>query len=82
MSERLRHRPIHPNLKSMKKAKVKLTRLRLKISTRRKSPPWTMKNMDKAIRAMKNNKCRDPEGLINELLKEGVAGKDFKMSLL
>ena len=31
---------------------------------------------------MKNNKCRDPEGLINELLKKGVAGKDFKMSLL
>ena len=82
ISERLRHRPIHPNLKSMEKAKVKLTRLRLKISTTRKSPPWTMKNMDKAIRAMKNNKCRDPEGLINELLKEGVAGKDFKMSLL
>ena len=38
--------------------------------------------MEKAIRAMKNNKCRDPEGLINELLKPGVSGKGFKLSLL
>ena len=31
---------------------------------------------------MKNNKCRDPEGLVNDLLKPGIAGGDFKMSLL
>ena len=38
--------------------------------------------MDKAIRAMKTNKCTDSEGLINELLKPNVAGKAFKLSLL
>ena len=38
--------------------------------------------MEKAIITMKNNKCRDPEGLVSESLKLGVAGKDFKLSLL
>ena len=38
--------------------------------------------MEKAIKSMKNNKCRDSAGLINELLKPGVAGRDFKLSLL
>ena len=38
--------------------------------------------MEKAIRSMKNNKCRDASGLINELLKPGIAGQDFKISLL
>ena len=31
---------------------------------------------------MKNNKCRDQDGLINELLKPEVAGFDFRVSLL
>ena len=41
-----------------------------------------MENMNKAIRAMKNNKCRDPDGLTNQLLKPEMAGFDFKLSLL
>ena len=67
--ERLRKRPMQPHLQSLEKAKTKRTKLRLRIATRRKSPPWAMASMDKAIRSMKSNKCRDPEGLINELLK-------------
>ena len=31
---------------------------------------------------MKNKKCRDAQGLINEILKPGVAGHSFKLSLL
>ena len=31
---------------------------------------------------MKKEKARDPNGLVNEIFKEGVAGKDFKISLL
>ena len=38
--------------------------------------------METAIRSMKNKKCRDPAGYINELLKPKVAGRDFKVSLL
>ena len=73
---------MHPNLRSMEKAKTRLSKLRLNIATRRKSPQWTMTNMEKAIQSMKKNKCRDSDGLINELLKEDVAGRDFKVSLL
>ena len=75
--ERLRQRPMHPNLRSLEKAKTKLARLRLRIVKRRKSTHWEMKTMEKAIRSMKNNKSRDASGLINELLKPGVAGHDF-----
>ena len=80
--ERLRKRPIPQNLKTLEKAKTRLTSLRLKIATRRKTPKWNLTNMISAIKSIKNNKCRDSEGLINELLKYKVAGKDFKLSLL
>ena len=65
ITERLRKRPMHPNLKTLEKAKTKLTNMRLKIASRRKSVSWNVNNMNKAIRSMKNNKCRDPAGLIN-----------------
>ena len=38
--------------------------------------------MQKAIKSMKNNKCRDAFGIINELFKPVVAGKGFMVSLL
>ena len=31
---------------------------------------------------MRNRKCRDAQGLINEIFKPGVEGADFKVSLL
>ena len=31
---------------------------------------------------LKNDKARDPNGWINEIFKEGVAGKDLKVSIL
>ena len=65
ITERLRKRPMHPNLKTLEKAKTKLTNMRLKIASRRKSVSWNVNNMNKVIRSMKNNKCRDPAGLIN-----------------
>ena len=37
---------------------------------------------DNALKSLKNNKARDPMGFVNELFKEGVAGKNLKMSLL
>ena len=80
--ERLRKRQMHPDFKRLGVLKMKLAQMRLKICRKRKSPPWTMIHMNKAIKSMKNNKCRDPEGLINELMKQGVAGSDLKLSLL
>ena len=72
---RLRNRPIKPGLEEIRKLKMELFNLRLKLSKMNKSQPWT-------INHLKKDKARDPNGLINELFKEGVAGKDFKLSLL
>ena len=41
-----------------------------------------MEHLERAIKSLKNGKARDPNGLVNEMFKEGVAGKDFKLSLL
>ena len=47
--KRLSKRPMHPNLRSLEKAKTRLAKLRLRIATRRKSQPWIMSDMEKAI---------------------------------
>ena len=41
-----------------------------------------MDDLDKALRALKINRSRDPEGMINEIFKKNVIGDDLKNSLL
>ena len=41
-----------------------------------------MKNLDTVMRKLKNGKCRDPEGLVNELFKSENIGTDLKESIL
>ena len=71
-----------PGFEEIKNLKTELFNLRLDISNRRKSQPWTLKDLNEAIKHLKKDKARDPNGLINELFKDEVAGKDFKISLL
>ena len=47
-----------------------------------KSKPWSKKDLDKVLKSLKNNKTRDPNGMINEIFKEGCIGKDLKIALL
>ena len=56
--------------------------LRLKNCQKRKSKPWEMCHLDKVLKDLKLNKARDPNGWINDIFKEGVAGKDLKISML
>ena len=79
---RLRNRPIRQGFEEIKRLKMNLFDLRLKLSKNKKSKPWTHKQLEKVLKYLKKNKARDPNGLINELFKEGVAGKDLKTSLL
>ena len=79
---RLRNRPIKPDFEEIRRLKMELFELRLKLSKNTKSQPWNLEHLEKAIKGLKNEKARDPNGLINEIFKEGVAGKDFKLSLL
>ena len=73
---------MHPELVKLEQRKMNLSKMRLLKAKKNKTPPWTIQQMEKAISFMKNRKCRDAQGLINELLKPGVAGKDFKIAIL
>ena len=54
---RLRKRPMHPELMKLVKRKIQLSKLRLHKAKRNKTIPWTLKEMEKGIRSMKNKKC-------------------------
>ena len=56
--------------------------MKMKIAQSNRSPAWCMADLDRALANLKNNKSRDSEGLINEIFKKGVIGKDLKKSLL
>ena len=47
-----------------------------------KSSGWTQKQLVKVLSNLKNGKSWDPHGLINEIFKPGVCGKDLQASLL
>ena len=79
---RLRKRPMKLVSEEMKKLKTELFELRLGLSKYNKSKPWTIVDLDRAIKSLTKDKARHPNGLINEIFKEGVAGKDFKLYLL
>ena len=80
--QRLRNRPIKKDLEELKKLKDELFDVRLRLASKKKSEPWTMEDLDAALKALKKDKARDPHGWLNELFKEGVAGRNLKLSLL
>ena len=80
--QRLRNRPIKEELADLKVIKEDLFESRLKIASERKTEPWTMVQLNSALKLLKKNKARDPNGWANELFKDGVAGQQFKLSLL
>ena len=79
---RLRNRPMKPDFEDIKKMKTELFELRLKLSKSCKSQPWNLEDLEKAIKGLKKDKARDPNGLVNEIFKDDVAGRDFKLSIL
>ena len=79
---RLRHRPIKKVFSYVKSLKEKLCSKRLEYCRKRKSKDWKLKDLEKVLNSLKLNKSRDPHGLLNEIFKPGVMGKDFKKSLL
>ena len=55
---------------------------RLKSIKSVKTKPWTHTDIEKVTKALKNNQTRDPIGMINELLKPGIMGKDLKHAVV
>ena len=80
--DRLRSRPMRPDLKELKKRKKLIFDLKMKLSQAKSSPDWKMSDLEKALSNLKKNKSRDPEGYINEIFKTDVIGADLKRSLL
>ena len=76
----MRHRQISPEYENLKKLKERLFKIRLQISQDKKSKPWTNRDIEKALKSLKNNKAQDADGLVFELFKD-AAGKDLKLSL-
>ena len=70
-----------PELSEMKEDKY-LCEMRLEIAEKNKTPPWTLKELEKVLKYLKSNKSRDPFGLCNELFKENTAGEDLKLAIL
>ena len=62
--------------------KTELWNLRLEELKARTTKMWTVENLDKVLKGLKNNKTRDPLGLINEIFKTGVLGDDLKLAIL
>ena len=80
--ERLRDRPIRPDLTHLIGRRKRIFLMKLKLSEANHSCLWTMKNLETALKDLKTNKARDHEGLINEIFKLNVIGDDLKRSLL
>ena len=80
--KRLENRKIKDNLKNIKDDKEELCKVRLEMAGRRKTPPWTMKQLEAVLDYLKKDKSRDPYGLANEIFKTEVAGDDLKKALL
>ena len=80
--QRLRPRPIRPDLGDLKDRREEIFNLQLKIAEENASVPWVMSDLENALKDLKNNKSRDHAGYINEIFKIGVIGSDLKESLL
>ena len=80
--ERLRARPVRPDLDQLENRKRRIFQMKLKLAEANSSKEWNLLDLEKATRDLKVNKSRDNDGLINEIFKKGVIGKDLKISLL
>ena len=66
----------------LKELKEVLFKLRLKLCKKRKTKQCDMKDLEAALKELKKDKSRDPNGWLNELFQEGVAGNNLKISML
>ena len=80
--ERLQNKDMDKNLEHIKISKEVLCEKILKIAKTRKTPQWTMTDLDKVLKGLKKQKSRDPHGLANDLFRPGVAGEDLKLAVL
>ena len=81
-SDRLSHRKMKPEFEDILHLKNKLWKMRLELCSEVKTKKWNEKNLNTVLKKLKNNKTRDPHGLVNEIFKPRVAGDQLKCTLL
>jgi hypothetical protein len=81
-SERLENNKIEPHLEDLEDDTNELCQIRLKVCKEKKTPPWDIEDIKLAVKQLGTDKARDPEGLVNELFKEEVAGDDLLTAVL
>ena len=79
-THRLRNRDINSDYLELKELKEYLCKPRLNMTKESHYSKWTIEELNSAIKRLRNNKCRDPHGHVNELYKN--MGKDGLLSLL
>ena len=79
---RMRNRPMKEELSDVQLMKNQLFETRLRIASQKKSKPWDLNDLEAALKSLKTDKARDPHGWVNELFKDGIAGRNLKLSLL
>ena len=78
--DRLKPNKIADGLEELKSLKEYLFELRLKYASKIITEDWSLCDLEKVLKSLKNGKARDPHGHIYELYK--YAGNDLKYSLL
>ena len=79
--DRLNHREIKPDMKNHYLKKMELWNMRFSHLKSQITDDWTTDELSKTLKTLKTNKSRDPSGLINEIFKPPVIGKDLEESL-
>ena len=79
---RLRHRDMKPEYLDIYFLKSELWRSRLENMRQVKTPPWEMKQLEAVLKSLKNSKSMDPNGMANEVFKNGYLGSDLQQALL
>ena len=79
---RLEHRKIKEQYEEIRVLKEELWDLRYLKLKAQPSEPWSVQDLLNVVKQLKNNQCRDPNGMISEIFKEGVAGSDLLWAVL
>ena len=80
--QRLAHREIRTDYRENYEKKVRLWKLRSDRLKVKVTADWSVQELRTAIKLLKNNKSRDPSGLLNELFKYPVIGRDLETAIL
>ena len=81
-SKRLEGNTIATHLKELEDDVNTLCEVRVETSKQNKATEWSMEDLKEALKHIKKNKSRDPEGHCNELFREEVAGSDLLKAIL